>query len=601
MPGACPKRVADAWADLWRLPQAVVVGGAGPRARQVARYVRVPHRGRGAQGHRRHPRQEVRQLEDRLGLSSMALLRFRWSIGDVDEADRATPRATEAVVLGMRDYLDSLYAAPAGAGTDVEGGGALARGGAAWTSPTSPTGSSTRESPAPTARPPPAPSSPCRGRATRDSSRRAWRPTPSGGPPSTSSTTSPATPGASRPDSSGGFTCGTPSTPTAGGSTAAASAAAAKGTGKDPLAASHSDVELLAPVRFAGWAVPPSPGRPGIPLAKRSGLPLVQVAANKESQAKDVLRVAVAMLPGRTREEYGVDVGTTRIAVAGGGLLEILTNSESGAEGDPASHITLNESHHMTKSNGGHELAAVCRRNVGKSPGGLARVAEYTNAHQPGRDSVAERAWHAWQDQVAGKTPKRDILYDSREAEPGITLDDVEAVRRGLRQAYADAPWSDLERLLDEVYDPETSAADARRFYLNNNTAAEDALLDPGLVDAAIVRTKVAGAKLRPGDAVVLFGDGSKSDDATGVVACRLSDGLVDVIHHQQPTGDRLADREWCDGDVDDAFDRLRRRAFHFDPSAAKDDRHRRGRPLLVADSSTSGTPATAAGSSIGP
>ena len=350
-----------------------------------------------------------------------------------------------------------------------------------------------------------------------------------------------------------------------------------KGTGKDPLAASHSGVELLAPCRFAGWARPPAPGVMGVPLAEPVGMPLVQIAANSEGQAADVLRVLAAMIPAATREEYGVDVGTTRIAAAGGGLVQLLTTSTASAEGDPASHITVNESHHLTKSNGGHSLAGVCRRNVGKSPGGLARVVEYTNAHQPGADSVAERSYHAWQSQVSGKAPSRDILYDSREAEPGIVLGDEAAVVRGLRQAYADAPWVDLRRIRDELYDPDTPASDARRFYLNNNTAAEDSLFDPGDYDACVRMARLGGfQRLTAGDAIVLFGDGSKSDDATGIVACRMSDGAIAVVHHQQPGHDLegrplLADRDWTDGDVRDTFDRYAVLAFAFDPSAAKD------------------------------
>ena len=62
--------------------------------------------------------------------------------------------------------------------------------------------------------------------------------------------------------------------------------------------------------------------------------------------------------------------------------MEVLTASERSAEGDPATFIALNETHHMTKESGGHNTAAVARRNVGKSKRALqARMLDFTNAH----------------------------------------------------------------------------------------------------------------------------------------------------------------------------------------------------------------------------
>lgn len=114
------KAVADVWASLWRLPQAVVWEEQAAE-RVVARYCRVlvlSERPKATAAHLA----EVRQMEDRLGLSPMAMLRLRWSIGDVVDDDTAADGA-EGIVLGMADYLDRLYETPAGAGTDVDDGG----------------------------------------------------------------------------------------------------------------------------------------------------------------------------------------------------------------------------------------------------------------------------------------------------------------------------------------------------------------------------------------------------------------------------------------------------------------------------------------------
>lgn len=92
------------WAQLWVTPQAVAWENLG-WTRAVARYVRVlveaekPDASAAMLG-------EVRQMEDRLGLSPMAMLRLRWTIGDEadpafaaveDDEDLAEVRALHAV------------------------------------------------------------------------------------------------------------------------------------------------------------------------------------------------------------------------------------------------------------------------------------------------------------------------------------------------------------------------------------------------------------------------------------------------------------------------------------------------------------------------
>src|SRR5678816_90754 len=340
----------------------------------------------------------------------------------------------------------------------------------------------------------------------------------------------------------------------------------AKGTGKDPAAAAWLNGELIGPTHLVY--------RDGRWVGERHRMPLVQVAANSESQAKDVLRVANALLPRRTREFFGIDCGEARNVVEGGGRREILTAGEKTSEGDPATAIALNESHHMTASSGGHRTAEVARRNVGKSPRELqARLCEFTNAHTPGSDSVAERTFLAWQAQVSGQTRRSDILYDSIEAPPYLDIYTDSGLRDFLRAAYADAPWADLERLAGEVLDPRTSVADTIRFYGNGLAAREDAWTDPRRFDD-LARSEII---VHDGDAIAIFLDCSKSSDATGLVGCRLEDGHVFTLGMwQRPRGDRgrgwLVPREEVDAAVMATDERYRVVWFGMDPSPARDD-----------------------------
>jgi hypothetical protein len=342
----------------------------------------------------------------------------------------------------------------------------------------------------------------------------------------------------------------------------------AKGTGKDPFGAALCNIELV--------------GRSQLVLNEDTGLyegmrhtmPLVQIASNSEAQSKDMLRIANGLLGREARDYFQVDTGETRTILKDGGRLEVLTASEKSSEGDPATFIALNESHHMTESSGGHRIAEVARRNVGKSPAALqARLCEFTNAHRMGTDSVAERTFNAWQAQVSGQALRQDILYDSIEADPATRLHVEDELSAALTAAYSDAPWADLERLVDEVLDPRTSPGDSIRFYLNGLAAAEDAWVDPRKFDALAN----ASLTLEPGEQIVMFLDCSKSEDATGLVGCRLSDGAVFQLGvWQRPHGDRgkgwLAPREEVDGVVRRCFDEYRVEWFGVDPSPATDD-----------------------------
>jgi hypothetical protein len=305
-----------------------------------------------------------------------------------------------------------------------------------------------------------------------------------------------------------------------------------KGTGKDPLCAVWLLLELLGPTQLYDIDRGQVYGQP-------HRMPLVQIASNSEAQSKDVLRIANAMIPRETRLAYAVDAGETRTLLQdSGGRMEVLTSSEASTEGDPSTAGGVNESHHMHANNGGHALFRTIRRNVGKSPKDLqARIIEFTNGFEEGGDSVAERTHQAWQAQVAGKARgKSDILMDSISALPGTDVYDLDSLRAGLRSAYSDAPWADLERLEDEVLDPDLSVSEALRFYLNLEAANEEAWVEPRKFDAMADATVV----LADGDAVALFLDCSKSSDATALMGCRITDGHVFTLGvWSKPPGDK--------------------------------------------------------------
>lgn len=342
-----------------------------------------------------------------------------------------------------------------------------------------------------------------------------------------------------------------------------------KGTGKDPFGAALCNLEFLGPSQLfwdgRRWA------------GKRHELPLVQIASNSETQSKAVLRVANSQLGAEATSYYLLDKGQTATYVKGGAArMEVLTASEKSAEGNPATFCLLNETHHFTESSGGHRLASVARRNVGKSKRSLqARIVECTNAHMQGQQSTGERSFESWQKQQSGKYRglKKDILYDSIEADPRLDFYDESQRLLAIRQAYADAPWADIERLSAEIVDPELSAGEAIRFYLNGVAEQEDAYVAAQSFAALADPSK----RFVEGDQIVMFLDCSKSEDATALMGCRVSDGFNQTLGvWSRPRGPRgegfLVDRYEVDAVVRECMDVFQVVWFGVDPSPARDD-----------------------------
>lgn len=340
----------------------------------------------------------------------------------------------------------------------------------------------------------------------------------------------------------------------------------AKGVGKDPLGATMLHAEGFGPVMFGGW------NERGEPVGRPRRTALVQIAANSEEQGKDLLFVANAMVSRRLKRDVGYEPGKLASASKSGVRIQILTNSVATAEGDPADFIVVNENHHMTQSSGGRGLSAVVRRNLAKSPDGQGRAVELTNAWEPGNGSEAEATYEAWQAQVQGRTLRTDILYDSCEAPAYLSLHTASDVDAGLRAAYADAPWVSLDRIAAEIDDTSQSVADSIRFYFNQLAVNESGWIDPRNFDACAKSDVVADR-----ERIALFLDCSKSDDATVLEACRISDGYAfHVGGWQRPHGDRgkgwLAPRDAVDVAVRTCFERYQVEWFGVDPSPARDD-----------------------------
>lgn len=378
-----------------------------------------------------------------------------------------------------------------------------------------------------------------------------------------------------------------------------------KGWGKDPVAAVLAAVELVGPCRFAGWATVDMPEldlEAGDPVAKSHPRAWIQIAAVSKDQTRNTSTLFPGLFSDKCKAEHSIDIGKEIIyAYHGARRIECVTSSPSTLEGGRPTFVIKNETHHWLLNNEGHEMAAVIERNATKSKDGAARTLSITNAYEPSKDSVAQREREAWEAEHAGLAISTGVLYDSIEApeaaklrpprEPGgpePTDEEIKTYLGAIIEAVrGDATWLNVERTVASILDRKNPPSRSRRFWFNQVVASEDAWVAPAAVALAehplARQEREAGhgewdqALVMGSEEVVIFVDGSKSDDSTAMVGCRLTDGYVFTIGvWQKPPGDRgkgwLAPRQEVDRRLRAAMKRFNVVAVWADPSHAKDD-----------------------------
>lgn len=301
-----------------------------------------------------------------------------------------------------------------------------------------------------------------------------------------------------------------------------------KGSGKSPFAAVMCLIEFCGPVRLERFDDREAGGTIGRPVH----MPWVQIAATAESQTKNTMRMVRAFAPKGSPvvNEYQLDPGKTIYYKVPEGTLEVITSSAASAEGAEASFVVADETEHSKPSNGGPELIATLDDNLSKSG---ERLLETANAWVPGIECVAEETWDAWLAQEEGKLKEgaSRILYDARMAPPDTDLADYDQLKAALEHVYGDCVWKFgpdgkplVEDIIAKIWSPRSKASESKRKYLNRPTVHENAWVAAEQLSAIV---DPRGVDLD--EAVVLFFDGSKSRDATALVACCVSDGYVFV------------------------------------------------------------------------
>ena len=303
-------------------------------------------------------------------------------------------------------------------------------------------------------------------------------------------------------------------------------------THNSPFAAALCLFELLGPCRFDGF----DRHEPFGVRAKPMSMPLVQIVATSENQTQNTIRMvrAFCQKKGPLARKYDLEVAKTFIETPGGGKLQQMTSSAHSMEGGEVSFVVGDELEHWLPAQGGPAMLQTIQQNAAKMGG---RFMGTCNAWVPGEQSSAEAIFEAWCDQEDGLTRgKTKILYDARIAPPNTVLtDEPEEGQVGLTEAleyvYEDCPWVNLESIKEQIWSPEYPESRSIRFFLNRPNAAEASWIT--LEEWTQLRKP--DRKVESGERIVMFFDGSKSNDHTALVGCCMEDGHVFKIGHWKP------------------------------------------------------------------
>jgi phage terminase large subunit-like protein len=345
-----------------------------------------------------------------------------------------------------------------------------------------------------------------------------------------------------------------------------------KGRAKSELGGILVCAEALGPVRFSHRAVKGETSwwgyhyEPGEPVGKPVKRPFIRCLATEESQAGNTYENVLYMLTSENAAITSVsrvDAGLTRTYLPAGGEIRPSTASNSAKDGGKETFVVFDETHLYVLPEL-RAMHATVRRNCVKRKEAQPWSLETTTMFEQGAGSVAESTFHAYE---AGQLKDLGIIFDHRSGPDPSTFDwhDDAALKAALAEAYGPAAeWMDLDRIVIECRDPETTRSDAERFFLNRPSSLEDDVTPLDVWDALVVSDR-----LLPGDTICVGFDGSERKDSTSIVATRAADGLtVPLGLWERPLGARdwEVNRAWVGERMAWVFDTYRVVRCYCDP-----------------------------------
>jgi hypothetical protein len=299
-----------------------------------------------------------------------------------------------------------------------------------------------------------------------------------------------------------------------------------KGLAKTEWAAIVAFCELHpdAPVRCVGWE-----RVRGAPEPVGGGVvdPYIPLIATSEEQSGELCYAALKTIIENSPVADDFDVGLERIMRRGGdGKAESLAGVPDARDGARTTFSVFDETHRWTLRRQ-HQAHQTMLANLPKRRASDPWALEITTAPAPGENSVAERTMEYARKVAAGDEADPRLFFFHRQAAAENDFSTPEQVRAGVLEASgADAEWSDIEGICEQFADPSTDKSYLRRVWGNQLVQATARAFDP-IRWAALADP----AHAVPEGALVALGfDGSRVNDATGIVGTEIATGHQFVV-----------------------------------------------------------------------
>ena len=341
-----------------------------------------------------------------------------------------------------------------------------------------------------------------------------------------------------------------------------------KGSAKTELGAAITAVELHpeGPVRCDGWR---REGRVWLPVGAPVTDPYIPLLAYTEEQSATLayaaLMVMVMVGEGRDADRFDIGLGCILRRPSGDGRAAALATAPDTRDGARTTFELFDETARLVLPRQ-KEAFRTMLANLPKRRAADAWALEVTTAPAPGESSVAEETMDYARQVTDGDKADARLFFFHRQAAKGHDLATPDGLRAAVVEASGPvAEWSDLDGIAEQWADPSADRAYLQGVWLNplvkSSALAFDAEQWKALADP--------GPEVEPGALITLGFDGSRSQDATALVATEVATGYQWSLGIWQRPPRR---EEWevpvdeVERALEDAFDRYTVTRLYADP-----------------------------------
>jgi hypothetical protein len=295
-----------------------------------------------------------------------------------------------------------------------------------------------------------------------------------------------------------------------------------KGVAKTEFAACIAAAELhpSAPVRCTGWAAFSEPIGGGVTD------PYIPLIAYTEEQSDELAYAALCVALGEGPLRADFDIGLQRIMRKhGDGRAVSLAAAPDSRDGALTTFELFDESHRLVQPRQKQAVRTMLA-NLPKRRRADAWALETTTMFAPGEGSVAEDTYEYAMAVNDGRASDARLFFFHRRASDGYDLTDREQLRAAVEEASGPAKsWSDIDGIVEQWDDPTADTTYLERVWLNRPVQASMKAFD-----AELWKTHAHPHPVPDGEWISLGFDGSRTQDATGLIATHIASGYQWVI-----------------------------------------------------------------------